>query len=126
MILSRITNYLFWFKMSGYVDFVNYVVARVLPQDMGYQCKKKFFFDLKHYYWDEPLIFKRGTKGVFQRCIPEEDIESVMTYCHASAYGGLASTDKTMLKILQAGLYWTNLFKDAHAFIKKCDQCYLT
>lgn len=40
-------------------------------QFLNYQCKKKFFSDLKHYYWDEPLLFKRGAEGIFQRCVPE-------------------------------------------------------
>lgn len=41
-----------------YADFDNYLAARVLPPNMDYQRKKKFFNDLKQYYWDEPLLFK--------------------------------------------------------------------
>lgn len=93
---------------------------------MDYQRKKKFFNDLKQYYWDEPLLFKRGADGIFRRCIPEEEVESVLTHCHASPYGGHASTSKTAYKILQAGLYWPNIFKDVHAFVARCDQCQRT
>lgn len=49
-----------------------------------------------------------------------------MSHCHASDYGGHATTDKTVSKILQASLYWPNIFKDVHDFIKKCDQCQRT
>jgi hypothetical protein len=53
-------------------------------------------------------------------------MESVITHWHASPYGGHASTSKTAYKILQADLYWPNLFKDVQAFIAKCDQCQRT
>ena len=33
---------------------------------------------------------------------------------------------KTQAKILQAGFYWPNLFKDVHNYIKACDACQRT
>ena len=41
-------------------------------------------------------------------------------------YGGHASTSKTYAKILQADLYWPNLWKDVHIVVKNCDQCQCT
>lgn len=84
-----------------HADYVNYLVTRVLTPDMNYQRKNNFFFDLKDYCWNEPLLFKRGADGFFRRCILKEKIESVMAHCHASAYGGHASTDKTVLNIFK-------------------------
>ena len=40
-----------------FVDYVNYLVAKVIPLDFSYQQKKRFFAHLKHYYWEEPILY---------------------------------------------------------------------
>ncbi|GKD22241.1 reverse transcriptase domain-containing protein, partial [Tanacetum coccineum] len=41
-----------------FADFANYLVADIIPKGMKYQQKNKFFSDLKHYFWEEPYLFK--------------------------------------------------------------------
>ena len=33
-----------------FADYVNYLVAKVIPLEFSYQQKKRFFAQLKHYY----------------------------------------------------------------------------
>jgi hypothetical protein len=109
-----------------YADFVNYLVAKVLPPGQSYHQKNKFFNDLKHYYWDDPFLFRKGSDGVFRRCIPENEVRDVIKHCHSSSYGGHAGTQKTSFKILQAGFWWPTLFRDVNSFVSRCDQCQRT
>nr|GEV56615.1 reverse transcriptase domain-containing protein [Tanacetum cinerariifolium] len=43
-----------------FADLANYLVANIILKGMTYQQKYKFFFDLKHYFWEEPYLFKYG------------------------------------------------------------------
>ena len=43
--------------LPWFADYVNYLVAKVIPLDFSYQQKKRFFAYLKHYYWEEPILY---------------------------------------------------------------------
>ena len=60
---------------------------------------------------------------VFRRCVPEEEIESILTHYHVLACGGYFGGNRTTVKVLQSGFYWPTLFKDAYHFVSTCDKC---
>ncbi|GJY70755.1 reverse transcriptase domain-containing protein [Tanacetum coccineum] len=72
-----------------FVDFANYLVADIIPKGMTYQQKNKFFSDLKHYFWEEPYLFKVCSDGMIRRsqALPTNDARVVVTFlkklfCH--------------------------------------------
>ncbi|XP_031261881.1 uncharacterized protein LOC116120084 [Pistacia vera] len=46
-------------KEPWYVDIVNYLACGMIDPDLTLQEKKKFFSIVKHYFWDDPYLFKR-------------------------------------------------------------------
>ena len=61
-----------------YEDYANYIVAKFIPPSFTYQQKKKFFFDLRHYFWDDPHLYKEGVDGITRHCIPEHEQEQIL------------------------------------------------
>ncbi|XP_070055106.1 uncharacterized protein [Nicotiana tomentosiformis] len=109
-----------------YADVSNYLASGIVPYELSSIQKKKFFRDCRSYYWDEPLLFRICVDNMIRRCIPEKDQPSVLQVYHASPYGGHFGGIRTAAKVLESGLYWLTLFKDAHAWVKNCDECQRT
>ena len=99
-----------------YADYANYIVAKYLPPSFTYQQKKKLFYDLRHYFWDDPRLYK-GVDGIIRRCVPEHEQGQILRNCHSEAYGGHHAGDRTAHKVLQSGFYWPTPFKDARKFV---------
>ena len=103
-----------------YVDYANYIVAKYLPPRFTYQ-QRKFFNDLRHYFWDDPHLL--GVDGIIKRCVPEHEQGQILRKCHSEAYGGHHAGDRSSHKVLQSGFYWSTFFKDAPKFVLSCDEC---
>ena len=67
-------------------------------------------------------MFKYCSDQLFRRCIPESEMESVLKFCHSMECGGHFGANKTAARILESGLYWPNLFKDAFNFVRLYDR----
>nr|CAN77865.1 hypothetical protein VITISV_032367 [Vitis vinifera] len=110
-------------EASSYADIVNYLAKKILPPELTYQRRKKFFLDLKYYIWDDPFLYKKCVYQIIRRCVLEEETESIMHHCHSREVGGHFGATKTTAKVLQSGFYWPSLFKDTFNFVAKCDRC---
>ena len=73
--------------------------------------------------WEEPYLFKYCSGQINRRCIPDEEVKSVLTFCHELACGGHFDPRKIAEKVLQSGFYWLTLFKDVFDFCKTCTRC---
>nr|GFB95044.1 reverse transcriptase domain-containing protein [Tanacetum cinerariifolium] len=49
---------------------------------MSSQQKNKFFKDMKHYFWDDPFLFKVCTNQVIQRCAHGQEAIDILKACH--------------------------------------------
>nr|GEY76506.1 reverse transcriptase domain-containing protein [Tanacetum cinerariifolium] len=44
--------------------------------------KSKFFKDVKHYFWDDPYLFKNYADQVIRRCVSGQEAVDILKACH--------------------------------------------
>ncbi|GKC24871.1 reverse transcriptase domain-containing protein [Tanacetum coccineum] len=65
-----------------FADFANYLVGDIIPKGMTYQQKNNFFSDLKHYFWEEPYLFKVCSDNMIRHCISGPETQTILDQCH--------------------------------------------
>ncbi|KAE8661092.1 DNA-directed RNA polymerase V subunit 5C-like [Hibiscus syriacus] len=82
-----------------YADLVNFLVSGIVPFDLNSQVKNKFKHDARHYFWDDPYLFKHCADHLIRRCVPEEEQSDILYHCHSAPSGGHFGGARTAAKI---------------------------
>ena len=106
-----------------FADITNYLAAGIIPSKLTFQQKKRFFVEVKQYFWDDPILFKQCADRIILRCMSESEMGEILKHCHSLECGGHFNGQRIAAKVLQSGFYWPSLFKDSHSFVKSCDRC---
>nr|GEW28978.1 reverse transcriptase domain-containing protein [Tanacetum cinerariifolium] len=90
---------------------------------MSSQQINKFFKDVKHYFWDDPFLFKICADQVIQRCVHGQEAIDILKACHNRPTGGHHGLNYITKKVFDSGFYWLTIYHDAHDLFKSCDAC---
>ncbi|GJR69557.1 hypothetical protein Tco_0015622 [Tanacetum coccineum] len=71
-----------------FADFANYHAGNFVIKGMSSQQKRKFFKDVKHYFWDDPFLFKICADQVIRRCVHGKEAFDILEACHNGPLGG--------------------------------------
>ncbi|KAL6315839.1 hypothetical protein AAG906_008226 [Vitis piasezkii] len=66
-----------------YANIVNYLAKKILPPELTYQRRNKFFSDLKYYIWDDPFLYKQCANQIIRRCVLKRRI---LHHCHSQLF----------------------------------------
>ncbi|GJT01711.1 reverse transcriptase domain-containing protein [Tanacetum coccineum] len=106
-----------------FADFANYHAGKFIKKGMSTQEKNKFFKDVKHYFWDDPFLFKTCADQIIRRCVDGKEALEILEACHSGPTGGHYGANFTAKKVFDAGFFWPTIYKDAYEFVKTCDAC---
>ncbi|GKC59196.1 reverse transcriptase domain-containing protein [Tanacetum coccineum] len=106
-----------------FANYANYHAGNFIVKGMSSQQKNKFFKDVKHYFWDDPYLFKICADQMIRRCVAGQEAVDILTACHSGPTGGHYGANYTAKKVFDSGFYWPTIYKDAHDLVTRCDTC---
>nr|GEV21680.1 reverse transcriptase domain-containing protein [Tanacetum cinerariifolium] len=110
-------------NISWFADFVNYHAGNFVVKGMSSKQKNKFFKDVKHYFWDDPFLFKIRADQVIRWCVHGQEAIDILKACHNGPTGGHHGLNYTAKKVFDSDFCWPTIHRDAHDLVKSCDAC---
>ncbi|GKE73681.1 reverse transcriptase domain-containing protein [Tanacetum coccineum] len=108
---------------SWFVDFANYHEGNFMIKGTSSQQKNKLFKDVKHYFWDDPYLFKICADQVIQQCVYGQEAVDILTACHNGPTGRHYGANYTAKKVFDSGFFSPTIYRDAHDLVTRCDAC---
>ncbi|GKA86322.1 reverse transcriptase domain-containing protein [Tanacetum coccineum] len=81
-----------------FADYANFHAGNFIIKGMMTQQKKKFFKDVKHYFWDDPYHFRISVDQIIRRCMHGQEANDIIKACHEGPTGGHHSANLTARK----------------------------
>nr|GFB10353.1 reverse transcriptase domain-containing protein [Tanacetum cinerariifolium] len=110
-------------NIPWFADIANFHAVNFINKGLTSQQKKKFFKDVKHYFWDDPYLFRTCADQIIRRCVHGQEAFKILKACHEGPSGGHHGANLTAKKVFDAGFFWPSIYRDAHKMIKTCDIC---
>nr|GEX02497.1 reverse transcriptase domain-containing protein [Tanacetum cinerariifolium] len=105
------------------VDVISKLHHPTTAKGMSSLQKNKFFKDMKHYFWDDPFLFKIYADQVIRRCVHGQVVVDILKACHNRPTEGHYGLNYTAKKVFDFGFYWPTIYRDAHDLVKSCNAC---
>ncbi|GJU47507.1 reverse transcriptase domain-containing protein [Tanacetum coccineum] len=93
-----------------FADFANYHARNFIVKGMSSQQKNKFFKDVKHYFWDDPYLFKICANQVIRLCVAGQEAIDILKACHSGPIGGHYGANYTTKKVFDSRFYWPTIY----------------
>ena len=73
---------------NWYANIVNFLITRQTPSHWSAQDKKCSMVEICNFFYDDPYLFKYCPNQIIRRCVPDNEIFSVISFFHYEACGG--------------------------------------
>nr|GEY13507.1 reverse transcriptase domain-containing protein [Tanacetum cinerariifolium] len=86
-----------------FADIANFHAGNFIKKGLTSQQKKKFFKDVKHYFWDDPYLFRICADQIIRRCVHGQKAIDIHKACHEGPTGGHHGANLTAKKVFDVG-----------------------
>ncbi|GJS20586.1 reverse transcriptase domain-containing protein [Tanacetum coccineum] len=96
----------------GYADYVNYLVGKVVPPKWTSERRKRFYSQVKNYFWDEYAFKLLCPDNIMRRCVAGSEIYEILAhwrtsycFCHWKKAQALPTNDARVVVKFLRGLF---------------------
>nr|GFC36264.1 reverse transcriptase domain-containing protein [Tanacetum cinerariifolium] len=88
-----------------FADLANYHAGNFIIKGMTSQQKKNFFKDARHYFWDDPYLFRTCADQIIRRCVAGKEAIDILNACHSRPTGGHYGASYTAKKVFDSAYH---------------------
>nr|GEZ88271.1 reverse transcriptase domain-containing protein [Tanacetum cinerariifolium] len=110
-----------------FADFANYHAGKFTIKGITTQPKQKFFKNVRHYFWDDPYLFKTWPDQIIRRCVASQEAIDILKACHSGPTGGHYGANYTAKKVFDSDEWagrsyqpWTEANPRKYGWRKSC------
>nr|GEW53868.1 hypothetical protein [Tanacetum cinerariifolium] len=98
-----------------FADIANFHAGNFIKKGLTSQQKKKFFKDVKHYFWDDPYLFRIYADQIIRQCVHGQEAIDILKACHEGPTGGHHGANLTAKKrtVGENHASWSDKLDDA-------------
>ncbi|GJY85029.1 reverse transcriptase domain-containing protein [Tanacetum coccineum] len=85
-----------------FADIANYHARNFIVKGMSSQQKKKFFKDVKHYFLDDPYLFRICADQMIKQCVHGQEAVDILMACHNGPTEGHHGANYTAKKVFDS------------------------
>ena len=111
------------FASEEYNGIVEYLMSGRPPPGMTKLEARQLIRRAGPYQLITGQLYIKGNDEVIRRCALPQEIDGILYQYHDGMARGHFASKITARKVLQDGLWWPTLFKDAHQYVQHCDVC---
>nr|GEV71764.1 reverse transcriptase domain-containing protein [Tanacetum cinerariifolium] len=86
-----------------FADLANYHAGKFIIKGMTTQQKQKIFKDVRHYFWDDPYLFRTCPDQIIRRCVAGQEAIDILKASHSGPTGRHYGANYTAKKVFDSG-----------------------
>nr|GFB02129.1 reverse transcriptase domain-containing protein [Tanacetum cinerariifolium] len=83
-----------------FADLANYHAGNFIIKAMTSQQNQKFFKDARHYFWDDPYLFRTCADQIILCCVASKEAIDILNSCHSRPTGDTIEPTTQLRKFL--------------------------
>nr|GEX85694.1 DNA-directed DNA polymerase [Tanacetum cinerariifolium] len=83
---------------TWFADIANFHAGNFIKKGLTFQQKKKLFKDVKHYFGEDPYLFRICVDQIIRRCVHGQEAIDILKACHEGPTGGHHGANLTAKK----------------------------